>query len=329
LSQGYTTGMDINDHSSHIIQEAINFETLLLSTKKSESSVEHLFEQIGNHISLHDPLTLHPNTYAEAIEYDVRNLLELHSWVKARFLRLEPGDMVMKRSDAWYPEHIAKVPGSPRYLYARGDISLLTRKCVCVVGTRNPSNEGKEYTRETVRALSANDVVIVSGLALGIDGIAHVSALALESSTIAVIGTSLIDTYPTEHRTLQEMIGKRGLLISRFSPAVQTQKWHFLLRNQLMSSVAEGTIVVEDRDGGGAVKQAFYALEQNRRVVLFQHVLDNRSLLWPRRLMIKPGVMVVKRPDAIHARLFAKGREKVEISSKKEVPEQLSLFDLS
>jgi DNA processing protein len=321
--------MDNLERTLRNIQEAINFETLLACTRRSQSFVEPLFDRIGEVVPLKDPMTLHPNTYSEAIGIDTREMLDTHSFVKSRFFRLDHTDFVIKRGDRLYPQHAADVQDSPRFLYGRGNIELLGEKCVCIVGTRNPSNEGKEYAKKTVETLGSHGVVIVSGLALGIDGIAHISALATKTPTVAVLGTPLIDVYPPEHRNLQKVIAEHGLVITRFSPAVQTQKWHFLLRNRLMSSLAVGSVVVEDRDGGGAVKQAIYALEQQRRVVIFQHVLDNRSLLWPRRLSLKPGVMVVKRPEYIHARLFAKPRADVEDPSKVAVPAQLSLFDLA
>ena len=321
--------MDTADRTIRNIQEAINYETLVLCTKRSESVVEPLFEQLAERFPLTDPLTLHPNAYAEIANVDARDLLDTHSYVKARFFRLEHTDHVLKRGDPSYPQMAEAVYDCPRFLYARGDLSLLSMKCVCVIGTRNPSNEGKQYAKSTVEALAKHQVVIVSGLAMGIDGIAHISALAAKTPTIAVLGTPLIDVYPKEHRDLQRLIGEKGLLLTRFSPAVQTQKWHFLLRNRLMSSLAVASIVIEDRDGGGAVKQASYALEQQRHVIIYQHVLDNRSILWPRRLSLKPGVMIVKRPDYIHARLFAKRREQESQEHQNTTSPQLSLFDLS
>lgn len=321
--------MDIASRSARTIHEATNFETLAQALRKADASVEPLFERIGEFVPLTDPMTLHPNTYAEFTGMTADELLETHSFVKSRFLRLEYSDIVLKRGDPSYPAELAGMRDSPRYLYLRGDLSLLERKRVSVIGTRTPSDEGKRFAKETVLALALHKVVIVSGLALGIDGMAHITALASQTPTIAVLGTPLTEVYPQEHRKLQDLIAERGLLISRFSPATQTQKWHFLLRNQLMGALSSGTVVVEDRDGGGAVKQALYTLEQQRKVVLYQHVLENRSFLWPRRLSLKSGVLVVKRPEHIHARLFsAAHREDESTRSAKKTP-QLTLFDLS
>lgn len=325
----YNHRMDIAALSARNIHEATNLETLVMAMRKSETAIEALLERIGEQLPLSDPMTLHPNTYAEFSGITVSDLLEIHSFVKARFLRLEFSDIVLKRGDELYPAHVAAMEQSPRFLYLRGDLSLLQHKCVSVVGTRNPSDEGKRYAKETVLALAGHQVVIVSGLALGIDGMAHITALASRTPTIAVLGTPLTDCYPTEHRKLQQAIADRGLLVSRFSPATQTQKWHFLLRNQLMSALSTGSVVIEDRDGGGAVKQAVYALEQRRKVVFFHHVLENRSLLWPRRLSLKPGVLVLKRPEHIHARLFSAATPVPPPQIEEPMPQQLTLFESS
>jgi len=325
----YTRCMDIAAHTARNIHEATNFETLALALKITDASVEPIFERIGEEISLADPLTLHPNTYASFAGLDVTELLEIHSFVKARFLRLEFTDVVLRRGDGMYPAHVATTPDSPRFLYLRGDAGLLSRKCVSVIGTRTPSDEGRRYAKETVQALARHDVAILSGLSMGIEGMAHITALASGTPTIAAIGTSLIEAYPVEHRKLQQAIAEHGLLVSRFSPARQTEKWHFLLRNQLMGALSSGTVIIEDRDGGSAVKQASYALEQKRKVMLFQHVLDNRSLLWPRRLSLKNGVLVVKQPDHIHARLFPTGKREEPKDGNEMRQGQLSLFDLS
>ena len=306
------------------LQEAINFETLKIVSKQSVSQVEHQFDRLGDVIRLSDPLTYHPNTYAETFQISAQHLLESHSRVKGMFLRLEPQDRIVKRDDSDYP---AFLPGetAPRFLYLRGDSSLLKKKCVAIIGNRNPSNEGKSYTQNSVSALASHEVVTLSGLDVGISGIAHITALSVGRPPIAVLSSSLIESYPDEHRELQSVIGERGLLVTQFSPVFPMQKWHIPMRNQLMSALCTATLIIEERDGGACVKQAYYALQQQRKVVLFQHVLDNRSLLWPRKLSLMPQVLVMKQPQLLHARLFPTSRKFPE-----QMPEtQLSLFDLS
>jgi DNA processing protein len=297
-------------------------------TKQPASQVEDLFDRIGDVVRLSDPLTYHPNTYANVLQIPMQQLLENHSLIKGRFLRLEVNDQIIKRDDVAYPACLS-AEVAPRFLYARGDISLLKEKCVAIIGNRNPSNEGKVYTQSTVAAIASHNVVTVSGLGRGIEGIAHISALSLGNPTIAFLSSSLIETYPEEHRDLQRVIGERGLLVTQFSPAATMQKWHIPMRNQLMSALCAASVIIEERDGGAAVKQAYYALQQQRKVVLFQHALDNRSLLWPRKLALMPQVVVVRKPQLLHARVFPSSQKTYQKQQPQPQETQLSLFDLS
>lgn len=316
----YTYVMDIVSASAKNIQEAMNYETLIACTRHSDTTIEPLFERLSEHIDLSEPLTLHPDVYANTIGSPVYAVLNAYIQVKERFSLFKQDDVVLKRTDELYPAHVACSASSPRFLYLRGDIGLLKRRLVCVIGTRTPSKEGKEYARRTAQVLGSNGIVVTSGLALGIDGTAHLAALAHTYPTIAVIGTSLVESYPAEHRKLQKAIGEQGLLVSHISPSRQTQKWFFLVRNRLMSSLSEASIIVEDRDGGGAVKQAWYAVEQGKRVVLFKHTWEDRSLLWPRKLALQQGVIIVSGWQHIPARLSP-------VSNKNGRQMQMSLFD--
>ena len=312
-------------------QEAVNYETMICCSGRGEKAIEPLFESLGTAIDLTQPLTARPNAYAKVLDKPAAALLETYCRVHARFLRLEPSDCIVKRGDILYPASVAKESDSPRFIYARGDLSLLSRRIVCVVGTRNPSDEGKQYAQLTARALGAQGVVVASGLALGIDGIAQLTCLVKGFPTIAVIGTPLTESYPAQHVSIQREIGHKGLLITRFSPAAVTQKWFFLLRNHLMSSLSVASVIVEDRDGGGAVNQVGYALKQGRTVVLFKHVLENRSILWPRRLARENGSVVVEKtseiPEVLFPRKALEGKGKTPVGLPGGDVDQLSLFD--
>jgi DNA processing protein len=322
--------MEIPPPDGHInnryLQEALNYETLISCSGKGDSSIEPLVDKLGGSLDLSIPLLAQPNTYAALIGKPVSQLLEAYYHTQARFLRLSTDDLVIKRGDAHYPPSAAVVPYSPRFIYARGDISLLSGSIVCVVGTRNPSDEGKQYARESTKAIGTAHGVVASGLALGIDGVAHLTALAENIPTMAVIGTSLVDNYPPEHAGLQKRIGEKGLVLSRFAPSAPTQKWFFLLRNRLMSSLSTTPVLVEDRDGGGAVKQAGFALEQGRTVILYKHTVENRSILWPRRLIANPSTIVIRKPSEIPA-LLAKTTQASTRSRVEKAPDiQFSLF---
>ncbi|PKL10847.1 MAG: DNA-processing protein DprA [Spirochaetae bacterium HGW-Spirochaetae-8] len=311
--------------TSRNFQEALNYEALIYTSGKGEATIEPLFDKLGQCLDLSVPLPSHPHTYADAIGVPPSILLEGYYHAHARFQRLSTTDVVIKRGDPLFPQAAAVVAHAPRFLYVRGDLSLLSRRLVCVVGTRNPSDEGKQFARESSLALGAAGLVVISGLALGIDGVAHLTALAQGFPTVAVIGTSLIESYPPEHASLQSRICAEGLVVTRFSPVAKTQKWFFLLRNQLMSSLSIASVLVEDRDGGGAVKQAQYALAQQRTVLLFKHTLENRSILWPRRLAADPLTVVVGKPAEI-PKLLGIHPQPPKPNAVKEDKNQLSLF---
>jgi len=123
---------------------------------------------------------------------------------------------------------------------------------------------------------------VISGLAIGIDGVAHIQALAGDRPTVAVIGTPVDRCYPPEHERLQELIAENGLVVSMFSPCLPVQKYYFMQRNLLMSRISCASIVVESNDGGGGVSQARYAEKQGKKVLVFKEVYENRTYLWPR-----------------------------------------------
>ena len=283
--------------------EAMNYETLIQALKGSDQTVGPIFDSLASRIDITEPLPVHLGLYAQTCGLPDYMISEAYYQVRACFERMEPQDIVIGRNDQDWPSRIDDFPQMPRYLYLRGDASLLTKPSVSVIGTRSPSAQGKQYASDTAEELGGKGFVVASGLALGIDGVAHLSALKNDAPTMAVIGTPLYQVYPSVHAPLQKLIGQHGLVVSRFSPATETQKWFFLLRNRLMSALSLGSVVVEDRDGGGAVRQAGFALEQKKYLFIYQHVLDNKAWLWPRQLADKPRVFIVKKPADIPRQL--------------------------
>ncbi len=304
------------------LQEAINWEALKLCLNVEERQLEALFNEIETIVPLGNPLTLHPNIYSKVSGVAVEELLRAHSQVKSAFFKLAPHDRVLKRGDPHYPPSLE----FPRFLYARGNLELLKQRSVTLAGTGNVSNEGKENTVESVKALVKEGVAIVAGLNLGIEGIAHLTSLAEGGMSIGVLSTPLTETFPESHKQLQDLIGQRGLLLTQFSPLVKLQRWHIILRNRVLAYLTEGTLLIEERDGGSGVKQAFYALEANKRVVIFSQLLEQRTLVWPKRLIQRQGVFTVKDAKTLYPLFFP---EKKKQSHVKPLPQQFSLFELS
>ncbi len=144
--------------------------------------------------------------------------------------------------------------------------------------------------------------------------------------TIAVIGTPINACYPPEHRALQQEIAQAGAVVSRFSPATVTQKWHFLLRNRLMSALSDASVVVEDRDGGGAVRQAAFALEQKKYLFIYESSVDNHSVLWPRQFANQSRVFIIKKSQDLPRVLNQAKKTREGVGKPRQKAVQLDLF---
>lgn len=183
-------------------------------------------------------------------------------WEDARDL---DGDILLW-TDSRYPACLRELPDAPLLLYTRGDMSLLDNACVGVVGARSCTAEGRNVTYQISRELSHCGVTVVSGLARGIDAIAHSAALHGSGRTIAVMGSGLDVLYPPQNHDLYEAIGKYGLLISEFAPGTRPDTSLFPVRNRIISGLSLGVLVVEAALRSGSLITARLALEQNRTV---------------------------------------------------------------
>ena len=141
---------------------------------------------------------------------------------------------------------------------------------------------------------------MVSGLAKGIDQAAHRGALEAGGDTMAVLGTPLNRVYPAEHKSLQQLIGEAGLLVTQFTPSGKVQPYNFPLRNATMSGLSLGTIVVEASETSGALIQARKCLQQGRKLFIPQSAIDNPSLSWPKTYRDR-GAIVFSEVDPVLA----------------------------
>ncbi len=159
----------------------------------------------------------------------------------------------------------------PATLYARGDLSLLARPKVSIVGSRNPTPYTAHYTQSIAAALAKRGVVIVSGAAMGVDAIAHMGAGA--PNTIAVMANSLDIRYPSINRSLIESIEREGLALSQFDPSFAATKWSFVLRNELVVALGDILIITQADTGSGSMRSAEYALSQGKEIFVIPHIL--------------------------------------------------------
>jgi DNA processing protein len=175
---------------------------------------------------------------------------------------------------------------APAKLYCVGDESLLREgKRVSVVGARKASIEGLSYATKITRLLTKEGVIIVSGLAEGIDTSVHRSAIQNNGRTIAVIGTPIDKCYPSSNRALQEQISKEHLLVSQFSPGTATHRGNFPRRNKTMALLSEATIIAEAGEGSGSLHQGWEAIRLGRPLYIPEHLARNRDLSWPGKML--------------------------------------------
>jgi DNA processing protein len=174
----------------------------------------------------------------------------------------------LPRSDPAFPTLLRAIHDPPVGLFLRGgaDIALLARPAVAIVGARACSPYGDNVGRLLGRELAAAGLVVVSGLARGVDAAAHRGALDAGGSTVAVLGCGIDRNYPAAHAELAARIAATGLVISEYAPGVEPAPWRFPARNRIVAGLARATVVVEAREGSGALITADFALEEGREV---------------------------------------------------------------
>lgn len=183
-------------------------------------------------------------------------------WDRARDLAAS----IVLWTDPEYPVLLRPVIDAPLLLYCRGDLSLLQSPGFAVVGSRKATKHGRSVAEYMARCLSACGIAIVSGMALGIDRVAHEAALARVGRSIGVLGTGIDMLYPVGNMTVFDEMERRGLLISEFAPGTLPHAGNFPIRNRIISGLSLGVLVVEAAQRSGSLITARLALEQNREV---------------------------------------------------------------
>jgi DNA processing protein len=178
------------------------------------------------------------------------------------------GFRFVARSDGGFPSLLRAIHDPPPGLFLRGhaEVALLARQAVAVVGARACSAYGRQVARSLGRDLAAVGLVVVSGLARGVDAEAHRGALEAAGTTIAVLGCGIDRDYPAAHRELARQVAATGLVVSEYAPGVEPAPWRFPARNRIVAGLCAATVVVEARERSGALITADFALEEGREV---------------------------------------------------------------
>lgn len=168
--------------------------------------------------------------------------------------------------DSIYPALLKEIDSPPLVLYAKGNLDLLNTQCLAVVGTRRASKYGREITKKFVDSIALSGVTIVSGLADGIDSVAHSTALDVNGKTIAVLGSGFNNVYPATNKELFNKICEKGLALSEFKPSEKPLSYNFPLRNRIVAGLSKAVLITEAPIKSGAMITKNIAVDANREI---------------------------------------------------------------
>lgn len=227
--------------------------------------------------------------------------------------------------DEKYPENLKRIYDPPAFLFVKGTLVKQDKYAISIVGTRLPSSYGKVVAEKIAKELAQKGLVIVSGLARGIDTISHWAAVQSGGRTIAVMGSGLDHIYPGENKKLAEKIIEQGALISEFPMGTKPDAVNFPRRNRIISGMALGTIVVEAGLKSGALLTANYALEQNREIFAVPGNINSPKSLGTNQI-IKDGAKLISSANDVLIELEPQLKHflKDDEAKSRELPQDLS-----
>jgi DNA processing protein len=201
-------------------------------------------------------------------------------------------------NDPRFPSSLLPLDDCPPLLWCRGDLACLSRPAVAMVGSRAASAVAIETATRLASDLAERGVVVVSGLARGVDSAAHRGTLRVGGSTVAVLGSGLARIYPPEHTGLAGEIAVKGLVVSEYPPDADPLPFHFPQRNRLISGLSRGVVVIEASEKSGSLITASFALDQGREVMAVPgNVLNGRNR--GGHALIRDGAKIVETADDI------------------------------
>jgi DNA processing protein len=243
-----------------------------------------------------------------------------------------------------YPRLLREIGDPPLVLYVRGDVNVVSQHAVAIVGTRRPTAYGSSVAHRLACDLAQRQLVIVSGLARGIDSAAHRGALEAKGKTVAVLGSGVDVIYPRENKRLAEQVVESGALISEFPLGTAPTPENFPIRNRIISGLALGVVIVEAAEYSGSLITARLASEQNREVYGVPGNITSAQSFGP-NLLIKQGAKLVDQwldvieefPAAVRMQLLppadasenaAAGRQTASLFEQALEPDQKAVFDI-
>ena len=204
--------------------------------------------------------------------------------------------LIIKYTDKLYPTNLKYIYSPPIVLFAKGKIEILNRLkntgTVCVVGSRRTTNYGEQITKSLIKDLVKAGTIIVSGFAVGIDAVAHGTALKTGGATVAVLGCGLNINYPLKNNALkEEMLAGNGLFLSEYPPNQKATRFTFPVRNRILAGISDAVLVTEAGAKSGSLITAGFALEQGKDVFVVPHNIDIQEANGSNKLL-KDGALI-------------------------------------
>ncbi len=283
-----------------------NLQALIALLKIPKFRKQNIISLLSNNVDLIEFIA-HPEKYADlsSINLEQKSQLKntqnkLNSIAKAEldWLKTSPLNHIITYCDNTYPESLKNIANPPLLLYLIGDPRALSLKQISIVGTRSPSQYGKQNARSFSITLTQQGYCITSGVAYGIDSIAHEAALEAGGKTIAVMGTGINLIYPSQNKSLAEKIIHNGAIISEFPLNTPPTKYNFPKRNRIISGLSLGTLIVESSIKSGTLITAKHAIDQSREVFAIPgniHHPESAGCHW----LIQEGAKLVTCPEDI------------------------------
>lgn len=252
------------------------------------------FEEVWRCNDKHPPFELAPALWErflqERLKIDPQKMFEEYK---------KKGIAVVTRSDKEYSRELLQISSPPCILYYCGDVSLLNERAVAVVGSRRASNYGLSNAKSIAAELGKWGLIVVSGMARGIDSAAHEGALESGSKTLAVLGSGIDVIYPRENRRLFKAICDNGLIISEYAPGTGPLKANFPIRNRIISGLSQGVFIVEAKVRSGSLITADFALEQGKDIFALPGPVNNANSMGTLRLIQNGAKLVIHAGDIL------------------------------
>lgn len=278
-------------------------------------------------------LLLESVNFEEFCEYDKTQLKQIgwnerqiQRWFKpemrwideAMNWQQQEGNHLISLFDDEYPFLLRQISTAPPVLFVKGEQAVISSPQIAIVGSRDYSHYGEHWARYFSSELVKNDIVVTSGLAIGIDGFCHQQVVSQQGQTVAVLGSGLDQVYPARHKKLaQQILENGGALVSEFFPKQPPIAVNFPRRNRIISGLSLGTLVVEAKINSGSLITARYALEQGREVFALPNSVQNPYAQGCHKL-IKEGALLVENIEDI--------LEAISMQQQPETISQGSLF---